>query len=94
MQKISDSPFSMTLRLSDAGWEVLTPPGPQVQLLHRLSGKADTGIPVKEIDGFAMAVIPYTNALDAALQALVDTFISLRYATGRVQLELFTAEEV
>ena len=94
MQKISDSPISISVRPGKSGWEILTPPGPQAQFLHRLSGTADISIPIEEIDGFAMAVIPYTHALDTALQEVVDTFISLRYATGRVQLTLFAEEDV
>ena len=94
MQKISDSPISVSVRLGESGWEVLTPPGPLAQLLHQFSEVANTGIPIEEIDGFAMAVIPYTHALDTALQTLIDTFISLRYATGRVQLALFAEEDV
>lgn len=94
MTTIATSPISVSVRLGESGWEVLTPPGPLAQLLHRLSGNMASGIPVEEIDGSAMAVIPYTDALDAALHGLVDALISLRYATGRVQLALFAPEEI
>jgi len=94
MQNVSNSPIPIMLRLGESGWEILSPPGSQAQLLHRLSGNPDTGIPLEEIDGCAMAVIPYTDALDAALQELIDALISLRYATGRVQLPLFAVEDV
>ncbi len=93
MQTICNTPLPIALRLGDDGWEILTPPGAFAQLLHQLSG-APLGIPVETIRGQAMAVIPYTDALDTALQELVDTFISLRYATGQVQLALFAVEDV
>lgn len=92
MKKISDTP-KLFLRTGNTGREILTPPGHMAQLLHQLSG-SQTGIPIEENDGFVLAVIPYTPTLDAALQTLVDTLISLRYATGSVQLELFSMEAV
>ncbi len=94
MQHLSQTPVPLAVRLGDAGWEILTPPGPPAMLLHRLSGNTATGIRVEKIDGKIMAVIPYTRTLDAALQELIDTFISLRYDTGQVQLALFAPEAV
>ncbi len=94
MNLITTVPVPIGLRFGDSGWEILTPPGHLAQMLHQYSAGSETGIVIEAVAGKAMAVIPFNKNLDGALINLVDALISLRYATGNVQLELFSSEAV
>lgn len=86
MKTISASPQQyLAVRPGSPHWEILCTPGPLANLLHHLAGFPGL-VPVEET---GLAVIPLTPELDAGLVHLVDSFIDLRYETGRVQLELF-----
>lgn len=74
-------------------WDILCSPGPLAELLQHLAQEPGA-LRTELIDGQCFAIIPLTPALDAALVNLVDTLITLRYETGRVQLELFSLKEV
>ena len=75
-------------------WEILCPPGELAQLFSRLSSVQAGSKSEEVVDGQPMAVIPVTSELDKEIEKLVDTLITLRYETGRVQLELFSREEI
>lgn len=88
-----DAGHTLAARPGEPYWEILCSPGPLAELLHQL-GQETEALRTELIDGQPFAIIPLTPTLDAALVNLVDTLITLRYETGRVQLELFCLEEV
>lgn len=93
----ASSSFRLGVRPGSPHWQILCTPGPLATLFHHLAhpstgtgpANLEDPVPVEEIGGHSFAVIPLTPELDEALAGLVDTFIDLRYETGRVQLELF-----
>jgi len=92
VKMISRQPCSLAVRPAIHGWEVLCAPGPLAQLLGQLAPISEPETTL--VDGQPMLIIPLTSALDSALENLVNTLINLRYDAGRVQLELFSEEEI
>ena len=88
-----DADHTLAVRSGQPHWEILCSPGPLAELLRHLAQEPGA-LRTELIDGQCFAIIPLTPALDAALVNLVDTLITLRYETGRVQLELFSLQEV
>lgn len=93
MKTITATPHKLAVRQGPAGYEILCTPGALATFLYRLSQDA-VPLRVEWAEGQYLNVIPYTSALDIALVGLVDDLITLRYEAGRVQLELFSLEEV
>lgn len=80
------------VRLGAQGWEVICSPGPLAQLFSHLAGDIQPEPII--LNEQALLVIPFTPALDVALAGLVDTLINLRYEAERVQLTLFSTENI
>jgi hypothetical protein len=91
MKILTSIPF-LAVRPGHPDWQILCEPGPLAQLLQQLAG-LNNPIPTEQVGERTLAVIALTPTLDAALVELVDTLITLRYETGRVQLELFSGEQ-
>jgi hypothetical protein len=92
VKMISTHPYPLAVRPANRGWEILCAPGPLAQLLSQLAPVAQPE--TVSVEGQTMLIIPLTTALDGALERLVNTLINLRYDAGRVQLELFSEEEL
>jgi hypothetical protein len=90
---IDESVHALAVRPCQSYWEILCSPGPLAHLLHDLAQET-TPLRTELVEGKLRAIIPLTPILDAALVNLIDTFITLRYETGQVQLELFSLKEV
>ena len=84
----------LTVRPGARHWEILCPPGDLARLFTRLSQASSGSANEEVVNGQPMAVIPMTSELDEGIEKLVDALITLRYETGRVQLELFSTEAI
>lgn len=91
MRTIADN---LTVRPGNKHWEILCPPGNLARLFTQLARTSQDSADEEIEREQEMAIIPITSALDQAIENLVDTLITLRYETGNVQLELFSAEEI
>jgi hypothetical protein len=98
MKLITATPYTLAVRPATRGWEVVCPPGPLADLLacmaEDLGAGNGNGPRQEQIGDHRFQVIPLTDRLDRALVDLVDALIDLRYETNRVQLELFSLEEL
>jgi len=97
MKTLLTHPYLLAVRPAERGWEALCQTGPLSALFSGLArdlGSTNGQSPrTEEIGGRVFTVVPLTEALDEALVRLVDALIDLRYESGRVQMDLFSAED-
>lgn len=97
MKILMSKPF-LAVRPANKGWEIICKPGPMADLFGGLARDLGAingdGPRQEEINKHLIEIIPLTNELDEILVRFVDALIDLRYETGRVQLELFSTENL